>query len=134
MCIRDRTKQGVGNRPGLLVDFLKHEPAETALFGGRGVPVDVVVLGCGRLAVEVGHENGGRGDGDDLILTEFDGVTGVVDEGRNIRSEEVFAFAATHYEGRITSGSDDDTGLPRIGDHKRERTVELATDGPHGFG
>ena len=41
-------EQGVGDGVRLLVDLLGHEGRVAALLGGRGVPVDVVVLALGR--------------------------------------------------------------------------------------
>ena len=91
-------EHGVGDRARLLVDLLAHEPVVAVLLRGGEVPVDVVGLGLGGAAVEVGHLDAVAGDRDDLVLAELEGVAGVLDEGGDVGGEEVLALADTDHE------------------------------------
>ncbi len=130
---RVSTQQGVGDGLRLLVDLLEHEPVEATLLGSRDVPVDVVVLGLGRVAVEVGdHDVVGR-DRDDLVLAELDRVTGELDERGDVRAEEVLALAAADHERGVAARADDDVGVAGIADDQRERALEPAAHGAYGI-
>ena len=118
----------------LVVDFLFHEGREAALFGGRRVPVDVVFLALRGGAEEVGDLHGVGGDGDDLVLAQFDGAPGVVDEAGDVGAEEVLAFAEAHHERGVPARGHDDVGLVRVHGEQREGALEALAGKLHGLG
>ena len=119
---------------GLVVDFLFHEGREAALFRGGRVPVDVVFLALGRGAVEVGDLHGVGGDRDDLVLAEFDGAAGVVDEAGDVGAEEVLAVTEADDERGVAAGGHDDVGLVRVHGEEGEGAFEALAGELHGLG
>ena len=69
-----------------------------------------------------------RPDGDDLVLADLDRAAGVLDEGRDIRAEEVLAVAEPDDERGVAAGADDDAGLVLVHDQQREGALEARDD------
>ena len=85
--------QRIGHGLGLLRDLLEHEEVVAALFGGRGIPGDREGLRLAHLAVKVGDDHVIARDLHDLVLTEFQRLARVGDEGGDVGGEEVLALA-----------------------------------------
>ncbi len=124
----------VRDRPRLLVDLLAHEPVEAVLLGGREVPVDVVGLGLGGRAVEVGDLDALAGDRDDLVLAELERVAGVLDEGGHVGGEEVLAVPDPDHERGVAAGADHAVGVLGVHRDERERALEAAAHVLHRLG
>ena len=127
-------QQGLEHGVRLVVDFLFHEGREAALFRGGRVPVDVVFLALGGGAVEVRDFHGVGGDRDDLVLAEFDGAPGVVDEAGDVGAEEVLALAEADDERGVPAGRDHDVGLVGVDGEQREGAFEPLAGKLHGPG
>ena len=123
--------QRVGQRLGLLLDLLEHEVLVAALLGGGEIPVDRERLRLGGIAVEIGDLVAVAGDHDELVLAEFDGLAGVLDERRHIRRDERLAFADADDQRRGASGGDDGVRVVGVGHDQGERTFETTADGSH---
>jgi len=94
--------QGVLHGRRLFQDLLVHEELVAALLGGGQVPVDVEgpEVGGGRFArPERGDLVAGRCDHHHLVLAEFDGLPGVLDEGGHVRGQEHLAVADADHQG-----------------------------------
>ena len=89
----DPGTHGSGDHFGLFVDFLFHEMVEAALEDGIGLPVNRERLLLDRVAGE-GFECGpGLGDGDDLaVLYQLEPLC-VLQNGRDVGSQEGFVFS-----------------------------------------
>ena len=122
-CVRDGAR--------LLEDLLAHEPVVAALLGRREVPVDVVRLRDGRFTGEARHVVAVRSDLDDLVLTELDGLSRVLDERRDVGRDEHLALAHADHERRVAAGSHDPLGRLGIHRDKGERTLESVADRAH---
>ena len=123
----DAAAQGVGDGVGLLGDLLRHEAGPAALVAGRGVPRHLELLGLDGVAVEVGDGDGVGGDRDDLVLADGHGAAGVLDEGRDIRPQEVLAVTEADHERRVAARADDEAGLVLVQGEQGERALEAAT-------
>ncbi len=125
-------EQGVGDRGGLLRDLLEHEVLVAALLGGRQIPVDVKLTEVDvGVAVEVGDSVAVGGDHHGLVLTEFDGVAGVLDERGDVRADEHLTVADADDQRCGPARGDDHAGLVGIGEHQGEVTLEAAQHGQH---
>ena len=72
------------------------------------------------------------GDHDGLVLTEFDGLAGVLDERGDVGAEEHLAVAdADHQRGRAPGG-DDGARLVGVGEHQREVALQPRQHRHHG--
>ena len=87
-----------------------------------------------RFAVEVGDRVAVAAQFDDLVLAEFDGLTGELDERRHVAAEEHLALADADDQRGVAPRGDDDVGLLGVEQHERERTLQPAADRPHGVG
>ncbi|MPM15727.1 hypothetical protein SDC9_62099 [bioreactor metagenome] len=125
-------QQGVGDGLRLLEDLLAHEPVETALLGGGQIPVDVVALGLGRLAGEVGHLHPVGGDLHHRVLAEFEGLAGVLDERGDIGGEEVLPLAQADDQRGVAAGGDHPVGRPGVDGDQGEGALEPVDDGVQG--
>ncbi len=67
-----------------------------------------------------------------LVLTEFDGVAGVLDEGGHIGADEHLTVADTDDQRRGAAGGDDHSRLVRVGEHQREMALQPAQHREHG--
>ena len=101
------------------------------LLGSRGVPIDGERTHVSGVAVEVGDHHLLRRQSHDLVLTEFQGIAGVLDERSDVRCKEVLALAETNDERRVPPGSHDEIGLTRIDRKEGERTFEPPADTAH---
>ena len=77
----------------LFVDFLLHEGRPSAL--GRAIrrKIDFVFLQGKRVPIRTDDRYSGSAHDDKLILADFHRTIRVLDEGKDIRTEEVFSFA-----------------------------------------
>ena len=118
----------VGDSIRLFADLLGHEARPAALLGGGRIPCDLEGLDLDPLAVEIGDGDRIRRDRHDLVLTDRDGVAGVLDEGGDVGAEEVLSVAETDDERRVAAGADDDPRLVLVQREQGERTLETAHD------
>ena len=125
--VTDATTQRVRDRLGLLGDLLGHERRPAALVGGRGVPGHFEPLDLDRVAVEVGDLDALGGDGDDLVLTDREGVAGVLHERGDIGGEEVLALAESDDERGVAARAHDEARLVAV--HRQEREGPLQACG-----
>lgn len=122
-------QQRVGDGRGLLGDLLEHEVVVATLFGGVQVPVDMelaeVAAGLQMVvAREVGDPVAVGGEDHGLILSEFDGVAGVLDERRDVGADEHLAVADPEHQRRRTARRDDRPRIVGAGEHQREVAFE----------
>ena len=128
------TAERVRDRLGLLGHLLAHEGRPAALLGGRRVPRDVEGLDLDGVAGEVGDGDAVGGDRDDLVLADGHGALRVLDEGGDIRAQEVLALAEADDERRVAAGADDDAGLVAVHREEGEGAVEPRHGGAEGLG
>ena len=120
------TEQGVGDGARLLGDLLEHEEVVAALLRRREIPVDVKRLAGAGVSVEVGDLVGVGGDHHHLVLAEFHGVAGVLDERGHIGADEHLVGAHADHQRGGAAGGDDGAGVIGVGEDQRERTFEAA--------
>ena len=120
-------EQRVGDRAGLLVDLLAHEPVVATLLGSGQIPVNVVGLYLGGFAVEGDDLNPVGGDADQLILAELDGLAGVLDERGDIGCDEVLALPHADDQWGVAPQPRPRVGLLTVHRYQGER----ATQPPH---
>ena len=128
----DAVGEGGAHGFGLLVDFLLHEGRPAVLGGAVGGEVDLVFLGGDGRSVGVDDGHVGRGDDDDLVLSDLDGAVGVLDEGQDVGAQEVLALAQADDQRGGSAGGDDDVGRLVGDDEEREGAVQLGGDRAHG--
>ena len=117
----------VGHRGGLLGDLLEHEVLVAALFGGRGVPVDMKDAVVGRVvAIKIRDAVSVGGDDDCLVLAELDGLAGVLDECRDVGADKHLTVADAEHQRRGPSGGDDRARFVGVREDQREVTLEPA--------
>ena len=105
--LRDAAQHGVSNGAGLLANLLEHEMLEAALFGGDGVPGDVMNLGLYRLAFDIGYFHALGSEHGDVAIAQEKHVAGVRQDAGNIAGHEAFIFAQAHDDRRSIAGSHD---------------------------
>jgi len=127
-------EQRLGDSLGLLADLLGHEARPAALLGSGCVPVDLVFLGLDRVAVEVGHLDRVGADRGDLVLADLNGTAGVLDEGCDVGTQEVFPVTKTDNQGRVAASADDNAGLVLVDDEKGEGAVQAGDHLLEGLG
>ncbi|GAP54620.1 hypothetical protein AHiyo6_11850 [Arthrobacter sp. Hiyo6] len=103
-----------------------------AVFGGCGrFPVDGEVPPCHGYATEVGDGDIIRREADDLVLSEFNGTAGEVDESGDVRSQEVFPVAEAHHERGIPAGRHDEARVVGMHGQNSERAFQLRAGPAH---
>ncbi len=86
----------------------------------------------GVVAFEVGDSIAVGGDHDGLVLAQFDGVAGVLDECRHVGADEHLTVADTEHQRRRAAGGDDRARLVGVGEHQREVALQPRQHGEHG--
>src|SRR6516162_8512935 len=86
----DAAQGGITHSAGLLKDFFEHEMLEATLLRHDGVPSDVLYLTSNGIAVKVGQLDALRSDHREVAVAEEEKVTGVIQDGRYVASDEVF--------------------------------------------
>ena len=126
--VDEMPEQGVGDRGGLLGDLLEHEVVVAALLCGGQIPVDVKRPSTVGLivAVEVDDPVAVGGDHHRLVLAEFDGVTGVFDERRDVGTDERLPVTDPHHQWRGPPGGDDGARITGMREHQGEVALEAA--------
>ncbi len=124
-------EERVGDRAGLLVDLLAHEPVVATLLRRREVPVHVVGADRGRLAVEGGDLHRLAGDPHDLVLAELDRVPGVLDEGGDVGGEEVLPLADPDHQRGVAPGGHHGLRVLAVHRDQGEGPVEAAAHRAH---
>ena len=89
----DPTTQRISDGLRLFGDFLEHEQIEAALFRRGRIPVDGERGDLRGLTIEGGHLHAICRERHHLVLTQFQGLLGVCDEGRDIGCQEVLTVA-----------------------------------------
>ena len=126
-------EQGVGDRGRLLGDLLEHEVLVAALLGGRQIPVDSkLAVVRDVVAVEVGDPVAVGGDHYGLVLAEFDGIAGVLDECGDVGADEHLAVADTEHQRRGPTGGHDGARVVGVGEDQREMALQPRQHGEHG--
>ena len=106
-------QQRVGDRRRVLVDLLVHEGIPSALFGGRGIPIDgVVARMLHRMPLKVGDHDLVPADADGLVLPQLHGLAGICHEGRHIGAQVVLSVPQTDHQRRIMSDAHHQIRLP----------------------
>ena len=129
-----RAAQGVGDSGGLLEDFLLHEGVEATLLGRLRVPVNVIRLARDHGAVGIGDDHRVGRNFYDLVLTEFQGLARVLDEGDDVGGEEVLAFAKPNDERAVAASANDHLGFTGVHRQQGEGAVKAPDDGAHCLG
>ena len=93
------------------------------MWKARAVAVSVV-------AVEVGDPVAVGGDHHGLVLAEFDGLAGVLDERGDVGAEEHLAVADADDQRRGAAGRDDGARVVGVGEHQREVALEARAAPP----
>ena len=122
--VTDASAQRVGDGIRLFGNLLRHERRPAALVCGAGIPLDLERLDLDHVAVEVRDRDGVGRDRDDLVLTDREGVAGVLDERGDVGPEEVLALAEADHQRRIAPRTDDDAGAVLVHREQGERTLE----------
>src|SRR4029453_2782689 len=116
-------QQRVSYRAGLLVDLLPHEPVVAALLCRGQVPVHVIGLYDGGFAVEGDHLNPVGCDGDQLVLTELNGLASVLDERGDIGRDEVLALPNADDQRGVASRRNHSVRCLAVHRDQRERAM-----------
>ncbi len=85
---QEPTEQGVGHRPGLLVDLLAHEVGVAALLGRLHVPVDLQLGRLDHLAGQRRHPHRTGPQLHHLVVVEDPEAPGVPEQGRDVRGQQ----------------------------------------------
>jgi hypothetical protein len=85
-------------------------------------------------AEEVGDRHRVGSDQHDLVLAQFDGVAGVLDERADVAGEVVLAAAAAHDERGVAARADDRPGRLAVDGQQGECALEPLAHAPHGLG
>ena len=121
--VPDASGDGAAHRRRLLIDLLEHEVVVTALFRGVHIPVDVTVLLVDGPAALVVDTDTLRRDDSQLAVIHIYHVTGVPQQRRHIRGQEVLPPAAAQQQRRILSCGDDP--VRRVGAQDTQRIGSL---------
>ena len=105
--VPDASGDGAAHRRRLLIDLLEHEVVVTALFRSVHIPVDVTVLLVDGPAALVVDTDTLRRDDSQLAVIHIYHVTGVPQQRRHIRGQEVLPPAAAQQQRRVLSCGDD---------------------------
>lgn len=132
MSVNEVAAEGVGECLRLFGDFLQHEVVVAAFFGCFEVPVDSEGAAFHRVSGKVGDLVAISGDGDDVILTEFDGFPGVFDEGGNVGAEKHLVVADANDERGAPPACHKGAGMVGVGNDEGEGSFELVDDGHDG--
>src|SRR5213594_2940180 len=97
---RDAPLDRFANGARLLVNFLKHEMLEAALFRLNWIPGDALSLRHQWIAGEVRDAHAGFCHHGDLSVAKKENVAGVFENRRNIRSDKIFALTDSDYHRR----------------------------------
>ena len=127
----DPAGKGVCDRVRLLEDLLEHEGVEATLLRSLEVPLHETLVERHAVAVQVGQDHLVRPDLDDAIVLHDHHVTGVLEEGGDVRSKEVLTLAPAHHQRRAASRPDQDIGLRFPHDDEGQCPVGLVHDTPH---
>ena len=92
--------KSLSHAPRLFVDFLLHEGRPSAL--GRAIrrKIDFVFLQGDRVPIRTDDRYSGSAHDDKLILPNFYRAVRVLDEGKDIRAEEILSFAEANNQRR----------------------------------
>src|SRR5256714_2615841 len=106
---------------------------EAALFRHDGIPSDVLGGAVNRAAVVVHYADALGGEHGDIAVGEKKDFAGVLEKGRDVAGDEVFAFAEADDGGRSHAGGDNFVGI--LGGKKNERidAAEFFQGTAHGF-
>lgn len=83
------------------------------------------------VAVEVADGVAVGGDHDGLILAEFDGVAGVLDERRDVGADEHLPVADAEHQRRRAARRDDRARFVGVGEDQREVPLQPTQHGQH---
>ena len=132
---RDPPAEGVGDRPGLLVDLLEHEVAVPALLGHDRVPRDVRHRPLHRPAGERLEPDALPGHDGHLAVLENQDVAGVRQDGGHVRRHVVLAVAEPdHHAAGAGLRRDEGAGLPVREHADRVRATDLLEREAHRLG
>ena len=95
---------------------------------------NVAVVDGRVVAVEVGDPVAVGGDHHGLVLAEFDGVAGVLDERGDVGADEHLAVADADHQRRGAARGDDGAGIVGVGEHQGEVALQAAQHGQHRAG
>ncbi|MNS64507.1 hypothetical protein D3C72_976380 [compost metagenome] len=93
------------------MDLLEHEVLEAGFFSGHQVPVDAGDGVVDGLAIAGEEVDALAADLGDLAVFHVDDLAGVVEDGGNVRGEEVLALADADDQGAALAGADEAAGL-----------------------
>ena len=110
--------QGIPDRLGLFVDFLQHEVFEAALFSCFSIPVHPEHFLVDLLPVQVFDRHLVRFHNGHFPIAENVGVTGLVDDGRDIGSDVVLSLAQTDDQRVVLLGADQLAGVLGAQEHQ----------------
>jgi hypothetical protein len=119
-----RSPRGLLDGQRLLVHLLEHEVLVAALLGRRQVPVDVVLVGRHRVAVQVGHVEAFGGHDHHLVVLQDHPVLGVVEEGGEVAGHEVLPVGLPRDQGQVLLGPDHHPRVVLVEHGQRERPLE----------
>ena len=129
---RDAAEDGVAHGRRLLEDLLEHEVLVAGLLRGDGIPCDARGrLGDDRAGEIREHGAGLRDHGHFLIAEEHD-VARVLQDGRDVGGDEVFALAETHDHRRTVPHGDELLRVIGRQQHQCEEAAQARHGAAHG--
>ena len=123
--------QGRPHGLGLLADLLVHEVLETPQLDGFEVPGNVVHRAQLHALLAVEHVVALRGQDGHIPVVEVDDRTGMLEDGRRVRSDEVLVVAYAEQHRRAAPRDDDLPRLVRRDDGETVRPLHVLQSGDH---
>ena len=128
----DPAADRVRDRPGLLEDLLEHEVLVAPLLRHDERPLDGARLPVHRLPLEVGDLQVVGPNHGHLPVLQENHTAGVLQQGRDVRGDEVFPFSEADHEGAGLLGPDEQARLATAERTDCVRALDLAKGRTHG--
>ena len=119
----DSTAHRIGDGFGLFRDLLEHEEVISALLCRGCVPINRERGGGHRFTIEIRDFNSVGREFDNLILSEFNRVSRVINESSNIGGQECLAVTDPNYKRRVTSSSHNAIGASGVNCYQSKRSA-----------
>ena len=118
------TSHSVAHSFRLFVNFFQHEMFETAFFSSFCIPVNFKYFFVNGSAINILNPNAVFSNGSNFAITHNESTTSVVNDCRNIGSDEVFTFAQANNQRVIFFGADDFVLFSFAHKYQRVRTFD----------
>src|SRR5207244_8476059 len=109
--LRDASEERFARRHGLLEDLLEHEMPVAGLLGHGRIPHHTLRRSRDGTSEEVRERYAGPRNHRHFLVPEKNDITGVAEDGRNIRGDKEFAIAQANHDRRTFADRDNFFGI-----------------------